>query len=459
VTGTLASQLGLLANLTELYVGPRVGKASRIHGSLPSELFALTKLTQFFVTRCGVSGPVTGLSRLTNLESLGLSENANLNGSVNLSPLTRLENLFINDNPNLAASLADMSAMRGMTSLYVHNSSTTGSLDDITRLTQLVELGVGRSKITGSLPSALGQLSLLAYVYADRLGLTGTLPSQLFRLPLRELYLDGNALTGSVPTWISSLSTLKQLGLGRNSFVSAPNLANLSLDECYFWESCFPCASLNNANCTKECSSRDCSTTTTTTSTAAATTTTTSTTTTTAPSSSMSTLITTMLMTSTSPSTRSTSSSSSSSLTTAANDFVAPASDFDIATVAGAAGGGVVALVLIGVVLFCWCRARKSKNPEATPDVSLPSEYSRLPRMEGGSGSSDSVSVSLASAPTSAYSAWSGSSFGAPAECRRIHDAANDVIVKQQHTVQLSEPLQLNAPQKQGILVSSQSNL
>jgi hypothetical protein len=425
VTGTLASQLGLLANLTELYVGPRSGRSSRIHGSLPSELFALTKLSQFFVMRCAVSGPVTGLSRLTNLKALGLSENS-LNGSVNVSRLTRLENLFINDNPNLAASLADMSTMSAMTSLYVHNSSTTGSLDDITGLTQLVELGVSRSKITGSLPWALGRLSLLAYVYADRLGLTGTLPSELFRLPLEDLYLGGNALTGTVPTWISSLSKLKQLGLSGNSFVSAPNLANLSLDECYFWDSCFPCASLNNANCTKECSSRDCSITTTT---AAATTTTTTTTTTTA-SSSMSTMLMTMLTTwtPTSPSALSTTSSSSSSLT-GANDFVTPASDFDVATVAGAAGGGVVALVLIGVVLFCWCRARKSKNPETTPDVSPPSDYSRIslpPRMDG-SGSSDSVS--LASAPTSAYSAWDGSSFGAPAEYTEIRlpnvDASN----------------------------------
>jgi Leucine-rich repeat (LRR) protein len=62
----------------------------------------------------------------------------------------------------------------------------------------------------------------------DYNNLTGTLPSELNLPWLSSLDLTGNRLTGDLPPWLGSLTTLTELYLGGNLFTgTVPNLERL----------------------------------------------------------------------------------------------------------------------------------------------------------------------------------------------------------------------------------------
>ena len=107
---------------------------------------------------------------------------------------------------------------------------------------RLVELNLAYNGLTGRLPSELGYLSNLLWLYLQgnsvsgkvprELGLlsqlqrldlshnslSGELPMELGRLShLRRLYLGGNALSGAIPKEFGDLSRLQRLYLGYNS--------------------------------------------------------------------------------------------------------------------------------------------------------------------------------------------------------------------------------------------------
>ena len=94
----------------------------------------------------------------------------------------------------------------------------------------------------GSVPSWLGDLSSLRYLYLDDGAWAGAVPATLANLAelerlslggnafaaaplpawlagmtsLTDLYVDGNGWTGSVPSWLGDLSSLQYLYLGYN---------------------------------------------------------------------------------------------------------------------------------------------------------------------------------------------------------------------------------------------------
>ena len=55
------------------------------------------------------------------------------------------------------------------------------------------------NQLTGSIPTQLGNMSELSYLYLQNNNLTGSIPSQLENLSLVALYLSGNQFTGCIP--------------------------------------------------------------------------------------------------------------------------------------------------------------------------------------------------------------------------------------------------------------------
>ncbi|KAI3440061.1 Protein kinase domain-containing protein [Psidium guajava] len=71
--------------------------------------------------------------------------------------------------------------------------------------------------VNGAIPSSLGSLNRLTYLYLSHNSLTGTIPSSLGQLnELSVIDLSGNFLTGSIPASFSMMSNLSRLDLSSN---------------------------------------------------------------------------------------------------------------------------------------------------------------------------------------------------------------------------------------------------
>jgi Leucine-rich repeat (LRR) protein len=94
--------------------------------------------------------------------------------------------------------------------LFAHDSELTGSIPTtIGKLTQLVKMHIARNQIDSTIPSELGQLTDLSLLALANNYFTGTLPSELSNLRnIVTLALQGNNLNGTLP----QLSELTQVG-------------------------------------------------------------------------------------------------------------------------------------------------------------------------------------------------------------------------------------------------------
>jgi len=65
----------------------------------------------------------------------------------------------------------------------------------------LQEISLSDNRLQGPLPSEIGLLLSLTYLYLDINSITGTIPSEIGLLSsLERLILDGNSITGTLPT-------------------------------------------------------------------------------------------------------------------------------------------------------------------------------------------------------------------------------------------------------------------
>ena len=100
-----------------------------------------------------------------------------------------------------------------------------GSWDGVTVDTasiRVTRLELQSSGLSGTIPTALGSLSTLRRLDLSDNELSGGIPSELGSASaLERLYLDGNELSGSIPAALGSLSTLEHLDLGANGLSGA----------------------------------------------------------------------------------------------------------------------------------------------------------------------------------------------------------------------------------------------
>jgi len=94
-------------------------------------------------------------------------------------------------------------------------------------------LSLYSNKLTGSIPSELGNLTNLSWLFLDNNKLTGSIPSELGNLTnLTALFLENNKLTGSIPSELGNLTNLTALSLHYNKLcgeipVELKNLSNI----------------------------------------------------------------------------------------------------------------------------------------------------------------------------------------------------------------------------------------
>ena len=104
-------------------------------------------------------------------------------------------------------------------SISMYASSLSGTLpSSLGQLTSLTFLYISYTKIYGTIPSTFGGLSKLVYLYLYENKLTGTIPSSLQSMKsLSYLYLSYNLLSGSIPSSLCNMTSLYELTVNGNT--------------------------------------------------------------------------------------------------------------------------------------------------------------------------------------------------------------------------------------------------
>jgi len=151
----------------------------------------------------------------------------NLQGSLppEVGLLSNLEIMDICGNPGIVGTLpSQIGQLEQLQFLFMEDNALTSTLpSDLGSLTQLRLLSLNAQPyLTGSLPTQLGLLKNLFYMsFPYNSGLSGPIPSEMGQLAsnLQVLRLTSVGLTGTIPTELSLLTELTMLHVAENNFL------------------------------------------------------------------------------------------------------------------------------------------------------------------------------------------------------------------------------------------------
>jgi len=222
LTGNLPKTIQGLSNLRVLWVGN-----NSLHGPAPSEQSKPFPSSLQAMDLSNNSFTSLNLACLFNANSINARNNKirqklEIDPSVfgcNLIMLDLSNNLYTGPVPSEVGKLSSLQY------LFLSGNTLDGMLPtELGSATRLVDFAIADNSIVGSLPTQLGALYALRSFNVSGNKMTGQLPPQLFanKSSLAMLVLSDNAFSGDVPSpiYLPSLRTLKLDGNTLKSFPS-----------------------------------------------------------------------------------------------------------------------------------------------------------------------------------------------------------------------------------------------
>ncbi|KAK9107126.1 hypothetical protein Syun_023137 [Stephania yunnanensis] len=204
-TKALRALVSNFSSLKELYLDDTVNYTNtepvedwfRVIASVPG---LRTTLRVLSMSINGFSGPMgASLLSISALSHLNVSQN-NITGHFppEIFQLTNLETLDLSENFYLTGSLPEFSSQQNYS---------------------LQEIILSGTKFSGSIPQSIRKLVLLRKFHISQCNFSGMVPHSIWDVgQLKFLDLVGNNLEGQIPSSISKLSHLVELDLSRNNF-------------------------------------------------------------------------------------------------------------------------------------------------------------------------------------------------------------------------------------------------
>ena len=246
LNSTVPSSIFNLLNIQEVYLS-----SNKLTGPIPDNIGNATTLIAFDLNSNWLTGSVPdSLRLLVNIETIGLDNNK-LSGSlpysvfVNLARLKYL-NLAYNSLTGSAAGFAATSStlLYSIVTLNISFNFFGGQIPEYKNLNNLTYLALNNNILSGTVPSNLGLLTNLEYLYLQaNINPSGPIPTSLGKLKkLKTIVMSnnnfsqsldgifdpqgqddllcvdfsGNTLTGTIPSEIFQLPNIQRITLGKN---------------------------------------------------------------------------------------------------------------------------------------------------------------------------------------------------------------------------------------------------
>merc|ERR1712166_1245247 len=162
------------------------GNPKRLNGKITCQDGHLIKID---MNSAGLDGTIPeGISALTALTSLDMSEISNIRGGIpnSIGALTALTFMSFQLSEQITGSVPDsIGKLTALITLSMDDTRITGTIpDSITKLTALTALGLnGKVKISGSIPNSVGALTALKILNFQDSDIDGTIPDSFCALP------------------------------------------------------------------------------------------------------------------------------------------------------------------------------------------------------------------------------------------------------------------------------------
>ena len=130
----------------------------------------------------------------------------------------RVVELDLSDNELNGAIPSELGSLVNLEYLYLPENQLRGAIPSaLGVLSNLIELSLWSNELTGTIPPELGGLANLETLHLGSNELSGPIPTELAFLPsLKELGLHANKLTGVIPAELGNLTNLEWISLTEN---------------------------------------------------------------------------------------------------------------------------------------------------------------------------------------------------------------------------------------------------
>ncbi|KAF2950720.1 hypothetical protein DAI22_01g207764 [Oryza sativa Japonica Group] len=212
----------LLPNLTELTLGDNM-----FEGRIPASIGNASGLSRIDLSKNKFNGQVpnsfgklSNLSYLSlytnNLQSTGRQTSELFNALINC---TSLQFLSLADNQLLGTipySIGNLSS--GLQGLLLGQNQLSGIVPpSIGQLHNLISLGLGHNSFSGTIGEWVGRMTNLQILLVQENNFTGPIPSSVSNLTqLTGITLKQNGFSGPIPAWFANLTRLLRINLGYN---------------------------------------------------------------------------------------------------------------------------------------------------------------------------------------------------------------------------------------------------
>ncbi|VEU40520.1 unnamed protein product [Pseudo-nitzschia multistriata] len=181
--------------------------------SLPFAMIANAINLETIILSYTSTNSLEGIGNAKSLKELHLTSAA-LTGMIpeELFSLPLLERLFLSHNQFSGTMSSGFGQLKQLKDLYLLGNDLEGTIPtELGYLAQLEHLSIGRNRLEGSIPRQITSLPLLQFLslegesdpsassFASAGGLSGSLPALDGFPRIRELYLQHNSLTGTIP--------------------------------------------------------------------------------------------------------------------------------------------------------------------------------------------------------------------------------------------------------------------
>eukprot|EP00261_Vitis_vinifera_P035165 XP_019076408.1 PREDICTED: probable leucine-rich repeat receptor-like protein kinase At1g35710 isoform X2 [Vitis vinifera] len=216
--GQIPSSIGQLRKLQILDI-----QRNALNSKIPSELGSCTNLTFLSLAVNSLYGVIpSSFTNLNKISELGLSDNF-LSGEISpyfITNWTELISLQVQNNSFTGKIPSEIGLLEKLNYLFLYNNMLSGAIpSEIGNLKDLLQLDLSQNQLSGPIPVVEWNLTQLTTLHLYENNLTGTIPPEIGNLTsLTVLDLNTNKLHGELPETLSLLNNLERLSVFTNNF-------------------------------------------------------------------------------------------------------------------------------------------------------------------------------------------------------------------------------------------------